>query len=720
MKRIITYLMMWMALSAVAFQAHAQTEDEQLLIFRNTGETNLFYQSEIDSITLTKVDSLGVEHEEPIAQLFHTADTTLYVELAEIDSVCFGSRNEIEYRSDVRVLDDGDDMQWIIRYDGECIYYKTLTPTDVLPKVGQKLFFSQQTEMFPCGLSAKVTNVVYGSSEIAVAVSSADYSEIFKKFFYAGSLGNNSEAKNESRMRHAVELGGRFGVNYTLEMEDVGEFDIDGGLSVNGKFVANPLKNYYHADIDVSNDVDMTLKAKAAESAEHSFEKVFLHVPIQTSVPIFQPSIDVGLFADLKAEMSFNYEMQRVATTRFSWTKRGSEQTFERSNPTEEGQQVNEAKIHITLDGSIFAGILAGVNFNLVGDIAGATAKAKLGMEFSGELGMGLLNDLSQNYSVEPYGKAELGLTAKFKVEGYLTHRNWLIGDVEEEKIVEYEQNLWERKVDLFPRFFAPRAVVAPSNEEVSVAVKSDNEIAYPVETGFQVLTERPDTTHEVVPVEEVFVKDIEVEEGDSVQSVDTIMALPETMADVDSVFVRPVFHYAGYTIPHETVSAVQDANIQPIIFSMTNGAATIVSGVPVVGNVKVDSTQYHIGPFVAVPYYDKTIHKNSPYAGIGNGLGYIYSEDNDCLIGDWSGQIGDESIDISFEKDGTCSYRCKDMDMQDAEYAVNEPQSGKILIQSGTNSLVLTLQSVESSYITVKFGNTIHKGKVCTFVRKN
>ena len=109
----------------------AQTDDDgsQIPVFRNTGEVNLFYSNELDSITTNDT-----------AQVFHGKDTTLVVPYSELDSVAVGSRNEAFFHDGVKRLTNAGDFPWIIRFDGESIFYRKDTPSNILPSVGAKLF----------------------------------------------------------------------------------------------------------------------------------------------------------------------------------------------------------------------------------------------------------------------------------------------------------------------------------------------------------------------------------------------------------------------------------------------------------------------------------------------------------------------------------------------------------------------------------------------------
>lgn len=705
MNRLIHRIATFLILGTIACFVYAQSADEQILIFRNTGETNLLWQSQLDSITTTNRDTVGNVYDEPYAQIFYSGKDSLYVPLAEMDSVCFGSRNAIEFNTDVRILEENPDMQWIIRYDGNNIYYKAETPSNVLPIEGQKLYYTEQTELFPCGLCARVDKVVHEGTEIIVTVSSIDLKDVFKRFFYAGSIDNLESEMAKAHRAHEFDKGAT--LQSSMEIGDYGELAVDGRIGIHGKVVLHPFKNYYHALIELENVLGFSLKATARESAEYNLEHNFLHIPLPTVAAAFQPSIDVDLFVDMNAELAFEYAMDRKVTTRIEWTRRGDDQVFTRQNPTEDGAQGNTAKMQVTLNGSIYAGLQTAFHFALVGDIVGATAKMKYGVEFSGQLGIGLLNNLRRSYDVSAYGRAELGLASKLKFEGYTTRRSgWIWGDVLENKILDYEHVFAERRIDLFPRFFAPRATTTPKRKDVTVAVKSDNEIAHKVESGFELLKSKEDPQ----PVDSIFVKEIEVKK--EVQGIDAEFVLPTSIANADSVVLRPVFHYAGFTIPHDVITAIQDPNIQPVVFSMANGGCTLVSGVPFAGNVTIDSTMYVIGPYVPIPHNDTVFHKVSPYAGMSEG--YVYYEDAENLIGTWTGTLDGEDIRITFTEDGSCSYHCVENSISNGTYRVNEPQSGCVLIESSDKCVILGIEAITSNLLSVRFKNTKHKGKQC------
>lgn len=712
----ITLFLIVLCLLSRSNQLFAQSPDDQLLIFRNTGVTNLLYQSEIDSIIFTKIDTLGVEYEAPVGQVFYTPDTTLYVAIAEIDSVCLGSRNEIEFRTDVRIMADDTDMQWIIGYDGYNIYYELSTPTEVLPTVNQKLYYSEFTELFPFGLCVKVDKVERGGDVITVAVSPVDAAEIFKKFFYAGSMEGMEENVAKAQRHRAEEIETDETIKLKLDM-GVGSLGVEGNLGVRfDNIVIDVFRHYYHADICIPYVFGFYVKAKSLQEVRREYERDFLHIPLPTIAAILHPSVDVGLFAEIDAELSLEYEMARRDNIRFEWTRNQGRQTFVMRNPTRNGVQENQAKTQIMLDGSVFGGVQMKMNLNLVGDVVGAQASVKIGPEYRGELSMMALRDLSKDFDLSIYGRAELSLGLKLQFKGSLVHRDYIFGAVKVTPIVEYKHTLFEGTIGLFPNFYESRAVLAPSRTEVSVSVKSKNEIAYDVETGFQIV----ESPSHPIPLDSVFVKDIKEGKNGVVQGVNAIFDIQKGKVGDEGVFVRPVFHYAGYTIPYAIIDASQNPNIQPAIFWANDVDATVVSGTPIVDNVVVDKTLYIIGPYIMVPANDPVFHDESPFVCTIRSIGFVNNENQISLMGMWDGECDGESISILFSENGLCNFACNDYSFTDVAYRVNYPQSGCILIDTEDESIVFDILSLTKSTLELRFKNTIHKGKICKMRRNN
>ena len=78
MKKLLILLLLLIALLPI----QAQTErGEQVLVFRSTGEVNLFFSEQLDSIVYSRLDTDSVEHENIVSQIFYSPDTAIVIPL---------------------------------------------------------------------------------------------------------------------------------------------------------------------------------------------------------------------------------------------------------------------------------------------------------------------------------------------------------------------------------------------------------------------------------------------------------------------------------------------------------------------------------------------------------------------------------------------------------------------------------------------------------------
>ena len=697
---LLCSIMLWMVTPSVLAQMQ---DDDQLLIYHHSGAVTLLYQSQTDSIFFTHTDTLGNYHDEPIAQVFYTKDTALWIAIADIDSVCFGSRNVIQYKSDVRFLAT-EDLNWIIRFDGSVIYYRTNTPKEILPSVGQKIYYSEMDEIFPYGLSAKATSVTQGKEDIQVAIEAVDYTEIFDEFFYAGSISQLKPSSAPS-IKKAGEVDRHQPITFPLEIPEIGSITIDGGISLTGDVVLDIWRKYYHADLTLELSTGLKFALECKENASHTIEKPVLQVKLPVVAAVFQPSMQIFGSLDLKAELALNYYLTRVYRSHLVWTSEKGQQSFTPTTYQVPEEQANQANIDLILSGSIMPAVGVNVDFGLIGQLAGARAKVKFGPEFSGQLGFGMLSDLSREYNLTAYHAAELSMCNKLKLEFDLTHRQNLVwGELVETKIAEYEQSFNKHTLPFFPNYTNMTLVEADrtSESEISMATKVEEPIVHDVETGFQVLEPEND-----IVIDSVFTDTIKavtnLELTDSLQGItDTIILPKQTYPQEQKLRARPVFHYAGYTIPFATSFVSKNVVISPIIAWGGNGAINYVAGASAVGVAKDDSTTYHIGFYQPVAHWDTVFHKESPF--MQSPSIYVTDNEQNTLLGTWTGQIDNQrSITITFSNDGNGQYQL-DNQLETMSYTINNPQSGcvRILLDDG-NALVLHIISLDTNQMQVR-----------------
>ena len=224
-----------------AMSTFAADENDQLLVFRNTGEVNLFYASEVDSIVCSYMDADSIVYDVLVSQVFYAKDTTLYVPIEEIDSVTYGCRNAVEYKKDAMAI-DATHLEWIESYDGTYIHYKAHTPANIIPKEGTGLFFpAQESDIFPNGLCAKVEQV----NGTIVCVRKAEFDEVFDELFWAGELEVEIPSATRAEFETYVSL------NKKMKLGNGLSFNMSGGTSIVATFVVQPRRHYYHGKIEL-------------------------------------------------------------------------------------------------------------------------------------------------------------------------------------------------------------------------------------------------------------------------------------------------------------------------------------------------------------------------------------------------------------------------------------------------------------------------------------
>ncbi len=680
MKRLLYTMFVLLCAQGIA----AQNEEEQVLVYRNNGEINLFFAHELDSIVPSYYDADSIQHEGIVSQAFCTPDSAYLIPLNEIDSVAFGARNEVEYHKDVRVM-TAEDSLWIIRYDGSNIYYKKNTPSNILPHKGEKLFYGKQDDLFPIGLVAKVDDVTLVNDEYKVAVSNVEINEIFSKLFYAGSIHEQGKAIKKAKAKANPNF--HRDLTFAINPSENVSFGVDADFSVTGRVVANPLIDYYHLEGDIETEIDVNcaiLIENGVGDKELSFVSPEFEVALGTYALIFTPNLSISAFIDVNAELSANLKTTRKIKQHFDYTRRfRQDPEFHVTQP--EGDDLGtSSRVEIICKGELYYGVQSVFDMRVIGELVGGRLKAKLGPSFQGEIGMTYLAQASNEYNPEIYGGAKLSSCIKVSAEGTVYTQNIFTGLENERSIFKTAIPFREAELNLFPHFFQTRAVqdITKDKEGISVATKSDNIIPCTLETGFELVDENDNV------LDSVFTAEI-VADSAEVQGVSESFDLASIPKEHGELRVRPVFHYAGYTIPAEFANVICDANIQPVVFNLSNGHTRIVSGAPYIGYAKDETTTYIAGPYIPIHVTD-TVFNTKPNIFQGS---YIETEQYE-LFGTWKGSEAGKEVSYTFNEDYSGTF-INEAQTLTFKYEVNSPQSGQISIHfdedKGSKTLYVT-----------------------------
>lgn len=711
MKRLHLFIVMCLLSLTSGLQAQEQADPgEQLLVFRNTGVVDLLYTNKVDSI-LTN-DS---------TQVFYAKDTVLVVPIAELDSVAVGSRNEMKFHDGVKELKKTEDLPWIIRFDGQSIYYRPDTPTGILPVVGMKLFYGMEEQLtektvFPFGLSVKVTNVTKLSEEIRVDVELIRLNEIFERLFLAGSFsGSIPMVTNPRQVIRRAPVHSILDLGYEIDVDNVGSIGVNGNLEITGDAIIslNPFHNRSHADLILSYGFGTDVKLKARENAEYHFEELGQDIRIGTFYGLLNLDAAIGAFADLSAELNLDIGIQRTYHRRLLWDRNGDESTFEFREVKNNEPYSDEAKIDLTLKGELFFGPVVKIDFATIGDLVGARAKVKVGPKIEGTISLGMLQNM-RNYQPEFYGNASLKLCSQVAVEGFVINRHNLVwGEVDEHKVFNAAFPFGEYEWKLFPDYTQSNATATTMTTtkvvKTDIATAVEKPTPTDIETGFEIV----DPQGEVV--DSKFVGTIEAEPEDTTvaQTFDAEIILPSTIKqeNLEGYTMRPIFRYAGYTISAAPVGIRKDVLLQSYSATQTNGAMTFIGNSPFLGSVVKDSTLYQVGLYLPVPLKnnvyqqgkDRKIIPSTPIDDYHSGL----------LIGTWMGKVNGKDVTLIFNEGETGEFNKVAF-----VYELNNPQSGDLVLKfDNGETMVLRLLSVTEVELMLK-DKRDKKQTIWTFTR--
>ncbi len=711
-------------LICLLFAGNVFAQDEQVLVFRKTGEVNLFYTNTLDSVTCSCLDADSVLHEDVVSQVFWSQDTVMVVPLAEIDSIAIGERNVMEFHKDVKELTRETDLPWIVRVEENHLFYRLDTPTSILPKVNEKLFFGNSHELLPYGLAARVLSITIINGEQDVEVEPVELKDIFERLFFAGRASISQNGRILSSRRNAPgDLFEFFTLPEDLDFGTFGHLSVRGETVFTGDFVVDVLHHYYHAHIKAETEMGMEYSMQSRESDKVEFESPQITSPLPTIAWVIFPRISLSLYTSAEAELAFNYSMKRKFTYEFDWTRKDGKQTCEfiqpQSNSNEASSTDDVAKMDLTLNGEIFLGARAILDLNLPGDRVGFRADMKFGPSFHGELGIGMLTSM-RNYDPKLFFKSNLSACLKLDVAASaVSHEHFLIfGNEIETPIYKHGFKFLERQIDLFPQYQHTYAMTAPransQQTEISVATAVIAPAPTDIETGFEIVNPQGEV------VDSIFVGTIEAkpEETVTAQTFDTEIALPAAVKqeDMEGYTMRPIFHYAGYTISAAPVGIKKDVLLQPYTSSLSNGAVSFVSSGPFQGIAVANGTLYQVGTYMPVPLKDNVFKEKDTSPSVIVNVGtYIDGSDAEALVGTWKGLLNGEEVTLALFDDGTGKYNNRAI-----EYLLNNPQSGDLqLVFDDGDTIVLSVLSISDTKLTV-IDKRDKSETICTLTRKS
>lgn len=699
MKRLLLLIAAILQLMTIAAES-----DHRLFIFRNNGEVYVFNTAELKSVECSRYDADSVLHAVPVSQCFITERRSVFVPLAEIDSVKFDVPDIIVPKATSMRINDAD-LPYIKSYTGTEIVYDKSAPDRIIPRAGMRLYYDNFAEVFPYGLACEVKSVARTTSGINVIVEEINPGEIFDEYLVTGDF-EISLPVTDAKRRFKAGLG----LPFEFNASNIGISTVGSANLAFDNVVISPLTGYYHADITMNLEFEIDLDLHHDDSFVVDGEFGRRTLVQGNPIGALNPRLDMCGFYEFAARLALDFNMKRTFAVHYEWTRRGGKDTFELVNNSNADPQsnTNQANSGIVFDGTAYFGVMPDLSFNILFNRGGAGVSAKVGPSINAEFGMGTVIGLENGYDPGLFAKANINLAMAASLEAYIYHlENIAWGDrVLTHLPIEAEWRFFERTLRLLPEFDS-RAVrcsevaepwePAKSVDGVDVASTTSTNIVNTLETGFEVVERSSDNV-----ITSKFVDTPVMACVDSLQGFN--LQLDAQGRRPDEVYARPVVKYAGHIIKCRPADVLEGAVLSPIFVSMACNGVNYTGGASIIGQKSKDGTTYVVGNIMPVPSVNpafvgnnkrtfKTLSFIEPDGKPAGGSGF-------AIFGNWKGKYKGLDIALTLSSDGKAVYNGRNAVVQ-----YNAPQAGRLLLSFDDGSrLIICIHAVTATEMKISF----------------
>lgn len=296
MKKSALFLLTVLLSLFYAQTSMAQATQDALYIFRNDGQFDAFFFGDIDHIEYSKIDTLGIEQDDYVVQEVYALDSVYRIPISAIDSVAFVTP-ETKYKADV-FLPDKSIADYIVASDSiNWIRLVTNTPSELIPKVGDKLFIKDASTFIPNGFVGLVTDVSNGGDGYTVMTGELEITDIFDRLVAKAAAA--TDGRNATRgLLDGTEMG------YTTE-EPIVLPEISGSIPFQGSYAMGSL-----GPVSFSGNVTGSLDYSLKEQLEI---RAFLYVDVYEQQFQFDSKVrfidDVSASASLTGSLSASLDI---------------------------------------------------------------------------------------------------------------------------------------------------------------------------------------------------------------------------------------------------------------------------------------------------------------------------------------------------------------------------------------------------------------------------
>lgn len=211
MRRVLFTLL----LMTVTLTGMAQSIGDAMYVFRSDGQINGFLPGEIISIDYSDTDADRNKYDEIVTQIINTADSTYIIPLSVIDSISFVTPETVYQPGVINISEKL--MPYVVNSEDLTITLSDATPSDIMPRVGDKLVTLEMNDKFPAGFIGEVETVAGKRIECK----SLEWDEAFETYYNVSVLsGDNNNQPRGFLTRSNDDVYGRINLGKLTASEE--------------------------------------------------------------------------------------------------------------------------------------------------------------------------------------------------------------------------------------------------------------------------------------------------------------------------------------------------------------------------------------------------------------------------------------------------------------------------------------------------------------------
>ena len=446
------YILSLLLLVVSAFNllpANAQQNQYAIYNYRNDGDFNAWLNIDVDSITYSCIDTLGVEHDDVVVQEVWTPDSVYRIPINAIDSLAFRAPKP-EFKDGIFHIVEAH-VPYTVNVEDLTVTFSSDIPNSMLPSKGQVVISDIYEAPFDEGFAGRVVNIVTTGGQIRIECEEVGLDDVYDQLICVGKSilyedDNSSKAKVPRKIKvnedGTIEIPlGKFSLKISAPEEKDASINlsakptlyIDYTIVYNVKGVENQFKVAARSKVEYGIDFKIKVKKKS------SSEEFLAFIPVETGIPGVRCKIRFGAFFEVEGSVSLDGGMTYTTETTSG---------FDSSVKENHGFFFNdksgweEPEVSLEMEGSVFFGPMVQVFVYLVYEKGFPSVKFNLkpGVEFSGKIVAS--SDAVSEYGFSAYDmlkdtKISLGcklkaeasasfLGAKYDLPSYSLSPDWL------------------------------------------------------------------------------------------------------------------------------------------------------------------------------------------------------------------------------------------------------------------------------------------------------